>query len=207
MRIVKILFLFIGLQAFCQQTNLTSLQGQAFQSRVIKKAEGINSFKANFTLVKHIEMMEDVPESKGMVYYQSPNLLKWEYSSPEDYQVLYRDSKLYVSENGDTREVDLASNRMFEKVGEMIAGSVNGKILKANNDFDISYFKEKNSMKARVIPKDQRIAGMFSEIWMNFNKENLIESVRLIDPSGDYTEIKLQNIVINQDIPKKVFKN
>ncbi|MEE2773155.1 MAG: outer membrane lipoprotein carrier protein LolA [Bacteroidota bacterium] len=207
MRIVKILFLFIGLQAFCQQTNLTSLQGQAFQSRVIKKAEGINSFKANFTLVKHIEMMEDVPESKGMVYYQSPNLLKWEYSSPEDYQVLYRDSKLYVSENGDTREVDLASNRMFEKVGEMIAGSVNGKILKANKDFDISYFKEKNSMKARVIPKDQRIAGMFSEIWMNFNKENLIESVRLIDPSGDYTEIKLQNIVINQDIPKKVFKN
>lgn len=151
--------------------------------------------------------MEDVPESKGMVYYQSPNLLKWEYSSPEDYQVLYRDSKLYVSENGDTREVDLASNRMFEKVGEMIAGSVNGKILKANKDFDISYFKEKNSMKARVIPKDQRIAGMFSEIWMNFNKENLIESVRLIDPSGDYTEIKLQNIVINQDIPKKVFKN
>ncbi|APU70051.1 LolA family protein [Christiangramia flava] len=207
MRIVKILFLFIGLQAFCQQTNLTSLQGQAFQSRVIKKAEGINSFKANFTLFKHIEMMEDVPESKGMVYYQSPNLLKWEYSSPEDYQVLYRDSKLYVSENGDTREVDLASNRMFEKVGEMIAGSVNGKILKANKDFDISYFKEKNSMKARVIPKDQRIAGMFSEIWMNFNKENLIESVRLIDPSGDYTEIKLQNIVINQDIPKKVFKN
>lgn len=205
MRIVKILFLFIGLQAFCQQTNLTSLQGQAFQSRVIK-AEGINSFKANFTLFKHIEMMEDVPESKGMVYYQSPNLLKWEYSSPEDYQVLYRDSKLYVSENGDTREVDLASNRMFEKVGEMIAGSVNGKILKANKDFDISYFKEKNSMKARVIPKDQRIAGMFSEIWMNFNKENLIESVRLIDPSGDYTEIKLQNIVINQDIPK-VFKN
>lgn len=203
MRIVKILFLFIGLQAFCQQTNLTSLQGQAFQSRVIKKAEGINSFKANFTLFKHIEMMEDVPESKGMVYYQSPNLLKWEYSSPEDYQVLYRDSKLYVSENGDTREVDLASNRMFEKVGEMIAGSVNGKILKANKDFDISYFKEKNSMKARVIPKDQRIAGMFSEIWMNFNKENLIESVRLIDPSGDYTEIKLQNIVINQDIPKK----
>ncbi len=207
MRIVKILFLFIGLQAFCQQTNLTAVQGQSFQSRVIKKASEINSFSASFVLSKQMEMMDESFESSGMVFYQNPDMLKWEYTEPYDYKVLYKDSKLYVSENGQVREVDLASNKMFQKIGDMIIGSFNGNILRADDDFDISYVSLNGITRAKVAPRDSRLAGMFHEIWIDFNKNNLIQKVRLIDPTGDFTEIELKNIQVNQNIPKSVFKN
>lgn len=207
MRIVKILFLFIGLQAFCQQTNLTSVQGQSFQSRVIKKASEVHSFTASFVLSKHMEMMDESAESSGMVYYQNPDMLKWEYTEPYDYKVLYKNSKLYVTEDGEVREVDLSSNKMFQKIGEMITGSFSGNILKADDDFDIKYVTVNGFTRAIVAPRDSRIAGMFNEIWIDFTKENLIQKVRLIDPTGDFTEIKLKNIQVNQAIPKSVFKN
>lgn len=207
MRIIKIFIFFISLNMMAQNGVLNNAEEDAFKTRVIEKANGINSFSAEFMQTKHMKVMDENPESQGKVYYKSPDLLKWEYLRPYDYQILFRDSKLYIMEEGQMSEVDLSSNKLFEKMGELVAGSVNGKILQADKDFSITYHRDDNQIKARIIPKDKSLSGMFKEIWVNFNKDHLINSVRLIDPSGDYTEIFMKNIKINQPIPPSVFQN
>ncbi len=190
-----------------QNAGLDKAQENAFKSRVIEKATGINSFSAEFIQVKHLKMMNESPESQGKVYYKSPDMLKWEYAQPYNYQVLFKDSKLYIFEDGELSEVDLSSNKIFEKMGDLVAGSVNGKILQADKDFTINYFKEKGNVIARIIPKEKNLLSMFKEIWLHFNDNHLINSVKLVDPSGDYTEISMKNIKINQPIPPSVFQN
>ena len=190
-----------------QNGTLNSSQKQAFKTSVIEKSNDIKSFSAEFSQTKHMKTMEGSPESQGKVYFKSPNTLKWEYIKPYDYQLLFKDSKLFIVEEGQLSEVDLSSNKLFDKMGELVAGSVNGKILMADKDFDITYHHAGENVKALIIPKDLNLKGMFKEIWINFNKEHLIRSVRLIDPSGDYTEISMKNIKINQPIPPSVFEN
>lgn len=190
-----------------QNGTLNSSEKQAFKTSVIQKSSDIKSFSAEFSQTKHMKMMEGNPESQGKVYYKSPNTLKWEYIKPYDYQLLFKDSKLFIVEEGQLSEVDLSSNKLFDKMGELVAGSVNGKILMADKDFDITYHYAGANVRALIIPKDQGLRGMFKEIWINFNAEHLIRSVRLIDPSGDYTEISMKNIKINQPIPSSVFQN
>lgn len=190
-----------------QNAGLNKVQENAFRSRVIEKATGINSFSAEFIQVKHMKMMSESPESQGKVYYKSPDMLKWEYAKPYTYQVLFKDSKLYIFEDGELSEVDLSSNKIFEKMGDLVAGSLNGKILQADKDFTINYFRQQGNVVARIIPKENNLLSMFKEIWLNFNEDHLINSVKLVDPSGDYTEISMKNIRINQPIPPAVFQN
>ncbi|GAA4323833.1 hypothetical protein GCM10023115_52800 [Pontixanthobacter gangjinensis] len=190
-----------------QNGALNSSERQAFKASVIEKSNDINSFSAEFSQTKHMKMMDGNPESEGKVYYKSPNTLKWEYTRPYDYQLLFKNSKLYIAEEGQLSEVDLSSNKLFDKMGELVAGSVNGKILMADKDFDITYHHSGKNVKALIIPKDRSLRGMFKEIWISFNVQHLIQSVRLIDPSGDYTEISMKNIKINQPIPSSVFQN
>lgn len=207
MRIIKLCIFLFSLNMLAQNGTLNSSQKQAFKTSVIEKSNDIKSFSAEFSQIKHMKTMEGSPESQGKVYFKSPNTLKWEYIKPYDYQLLFKDSKLFIVEDGQLSEVDLSSNKLFDKMGELVAGSVNGKILMADKDFDITYHHAGENVKALIIPKDLNLKGMFKEIWINFNKEHLIRSVRLIDPSGDYTEISMKNIKINQPIPPSVFEN
>lgn len=207
MRIIKICIFFFSLNMLAQNGPLSNSEKQNFKANVLEKSNDINSFSADFSQTKQMKMMNGSPESHGKVYYKSPNTLKWEYSKPYDYQLLFKDSKLFIVEDGQLSEVDLSSNKLFDKMGELVAGSVNGKILMADKDFDITYHQAGENVKALIIPKDPGLKGMFEEIWINFNSKYLIRSVRLIDPSGDYTEISMKNIKINQPIPPSVFQN
>ncbi|CAL66630.1 LolA family protein [Christiangramia forsetii] len=207
MRIIKLCIFFFSLNMLAQNTPLNNSEKQAFKASVVEKSNDIESFSADFSQIKHMKMMEGSSESQGKVYYKSPNTLKWEYIKPYDYQLLFKDSKLFILEEGQLSEVDLSSNKLFDKMGELVAGSVNGKILMADKDFDITYHHADSNVKALIIPKDENLRGMFKEIWINFNQEHIIRSVKLIDPSGDYTEISMKNIKINQPIPSSVFQN
>ncbi len=206
MRILKICLFLFSLSMFSQNPLSKSAENN-FKSSVVRKANNINSFSAEFIQVKHMKMMDDSPQSKGKVYYKSPNMLKWEYLTPYDYQVLFKDSKLYLMENGELSQVDLSGNKLFAQIGELIAGSLNGKILQADKDFTIDFYRAGGEIKARIIPNEAHLSSMFKEIWLNFDENQLIKSVQLIDPSGDYTVISMKNIEINQPISPAVFQN
>ncbi|MUP45659.1 outer membrane lipoprotein carrier protein LolA [Gramella sp. BOM4] len=205
--LIKIFIFLVCSGMFAQSNLLSDKEGDHLRTNVIQRAEGINSFSAEFSQVKYMKTMNTEPRSVGMVYYKSPDMLKWEYKSPFDYQVMFKDSKLFIVEEGVTSEIDLSSGELFEKMGHLVAGSVNGKILQSTDNFNISYHKEGRLYKARIIPREEKLSGLFKEIWVNFNSDYLIQSVVLLDPSGDYTEIRMKNIKINQPIPRSVFQN
>ncbi|SDR77490.1 outer membrane lipoprotein carrier protein LolA [Gramella sp. MAR_2010_147] len=207
MRIIKICIFLFSLSMLSQNGAMSSAEKQDFKSSVLDKSSEIKSFSAEFTQKKHMKMMDGSPESQGRVYYRFPNTLKWEYMKPYQYQLLFKDSKLFIKEEGQFSEVDLSSNELFNKMGKLVAGSVNGKILMADKDFDITYQRSGAHIKALIVPKDGNLKEMFKEIWISFNEEHLINSIRLIDPSEDFTEINMENIKINQPIPASVFQN
>ena len=205
MRILKFIFILFSCQLFAQNATFSTSEAKAFKESVSTKAETIENLEADFRQLKFMKTMEKTVESDGHIWYASPGKLKWSYTSPYDYELLFKDSSLYIVEDGKTRKMNTGNSEFFEKMGELVEGSFNGRILEMDELFRTDFAREGKFVKATVTPKDENLAEMFSEIRIFFNAEKYIEKVKLIEPSGDFTEIKMSNFKTNQNIPASVF--
>ena len=178
-----------------------------FMKDVAGKANDLESLSSDFTQTKFIQLMEDKAVSKGKLYYRAPNVLKWEYSSPYDYKILFKENRLYINDNGDKSVTNLRANKLMEKLVSLISGSVNGKLVADYDNFDVSLTRNGKWVTALIIPKDPSIKQMFHEIIMVFNQDNILNSVRLKEEGGDYTHIDFKNIKMNTPLEESIFEN
>ncbi len=206
MRILNILLLFFSIGLFAQEQKLSEPEIEKFQEKVMAHASNLESLQADFTQTKSMDMMESEAQSKGKVYFKSPEILKWEYREPYDYKVLFKEGELHIDDEGEKSIEKTGSNALFEKLGKLVSGSVNGKLLQDADDFDIDYFKEGENILANIKPKDERLSRIFSEIHLQFNGQNMVKSVKLVEDSGDFTLIEFSNIQLNKEIEEGVFE-
>ncbi|PRX47389.1 LolA family protein [Salegentibacter salegens] len=205
MRILNILFLFLSLNLAAQE-ELSKDEISQFQKEMLTKTKDLLTLEADFIQTKKIAMITDESVSRGKIYYQNPEKLKWEYAEPKDYVILFIEEELHIDDAGDKSVRNTSSNKLFDKIAKLITGSVNGKLLQDNENFDISYTRNNNLISALIIPKDKNLKAMFAEIHLSFNKENIVEQVDLKEEAGDMTTIEFSKIKINHEIPPTVFE-
>lgn len=208
MRTLKILFLILFPAILvAQKASLSAAEISGFKQEVAIQAGSIENLSSDFTQTKHIQLMEKNSVSTGKLFYKSPNVLKWEYKSPYNYILVFKENKLYINDNGDKSTSNLKSNKLFEKLIALISGSLNGRLLADPDNFDVTYYKSGKLISAVIVPKDLALKEMFSEIILVFNQKNLVDSVQLMEEEGDYTKIEFKNIKMNMNLDDSVFKN
>ena len=152
MRILKFIFILFSCQLFAQNATFSTSEAKAFKESVSSKAETIENLQADFKQLKFMKTMEKTVESDGHIWYASPGRLKWSYTSPYDYELLFKDSSLYIIEDGKTRKMNTGNSELFEKMGELVAGSFNGRILEMDELFKTDFARYGKFVKATVTP-------------------------------------------------------
>lgn len=204
MRILSLFLLFLSLNLAAQE-QLSNPQIAEFQKEITAKANELESLEANFIQTKRMKMITGKNVSKGKLYYREPETLKWEYTTPKAYELLFISGELHINDGGEKSLRNIGSNKLFDKMAKLITGSVNGKLLQDNENFKISYTRCEGQIQALIIPKDEQLKRMFSEIHMLFNTKDLVEKVSLMEESGDATIIEFKDIKMNQSIPASIF--
>lgn len=207
MRIIKFFIFFVSALAFSQQASLSDSETIQFKENVAQRSDALKSLSSEFVQSKYIQLMQGVALSNGKLFYRAPNVLKWEYSTPYNYHILYKENQLFINDDGDKSVSNLKSNKLFEKLVNLISGSINGNLLADKKNYEVAYFKTGNYITALIVPKDPAMRQMFREIILVFNKEYIVNSVKLMENSGDFTEIYFKNISINQKLEDSVFEN
>lgn len=207
MHILKILIFLFSVMAIGQNTPLSEPEMKNFTQGVAIEAKNLESLSSDFVQTKYIQLMQESAVSSGKLYYKAPNVLKWEYSSPYNYMILFKENQLFINDNGDKSVTSLRSNKLFEKLVSLISGSVNGKLLADQENFEISFFRNGEKISAVIIPRDQSLKQMFSEIILIFGKDHRLNSVQLMEEEGDYTQIDFKNIKLNQQLNQGIFEN
>lgn len=207
MRIIKIFLILLPAIVIAQKKELTEAEIKSFKTEVAKHAENLETLSSDFNQVKYMQLMKDEAVSEGKLYYKTPDVLKWEYHEPYNYHILFKENQLFLNDDGNKSVTSLKSNKLFGKLVSLISGSVNGKLLEDQENFQVTYFKTGKNIQAVIIPQDEAVREMFSEIIMIFNKENLVDSVKLMEQSGDYTHITFSNISLNAQVNPAVFQH
>lgn len=186
---------FNAFYAFAQEP-MSSKEASDFRSKVISKTANIQNMQSEFEQRKHLDFLANDIKTYGKMHYQKPNKLSWEYTKPYQYRIVFAQDKITINDNGKVSQVK-ADDKIFKKINNLIVSSVNGNVFD-EKEFDITYwFSEKKAM-VKLRTKEKVLQSYITEIQLTFSEKFVVEKVKLIEPSADYTEILFKNTKINQ---------
>lgn len=199
-------FLIFGLGIFAQQP-LSSTEITAFKKQVKEKAQATQTIKSNFTQQKHLSFLENDIVSTGVFYFKQPNTVKWHYLKPFDYGIIFKDGKMLINDEGKKSTVNTGNNKLFNSLNNLIANSATGDMFDETN-FTITYQKTDNNYLVALRPKDKNLQKYIYEFQLYFGlKNHIVEAVKMIEPSKDYTFITFTDREENSPIKDEVFSN
>lgn len=202
---IFILFTFFHLTIFAQENKMSNAEIENFKKEIIADSKKIQTLTADFTQYKVMSFLDKPIVSKGKLYLQNPKAMRWNYTQPIDYNVIFNSGKIYINDEGKKSSVDLQGNKKFEKLNQLIVGSVSGNLFDTN-DFVITYAKTDKSRIAKLQPKMKDVKKYIKEIQLTFySGQSTVTEVKLIEPSDDYTKILFTNKSLNKAINASVF--
>lgn len=202
---IFILFTFFHLTIFAQESKMSNVEIENFKKDIIADSKKIQTLTADFTQYKVMSFLDKPIVSKGKLYLQNPKAMRWNYTQPIDYNVIFNNGKIYINDEGKKSSVDLQGNKKFEKLNQLIVGSVSGNLFDTN-DFIITFTKTDKSRIAKLQPKIKDVKKYIKEIQLTFySGQSTVTEVKLIEPSDDYTKILFTNKSLNKTINASVF--
>lgn len=195
----------MGVMSYAQ-TKLSDVQSQEVMSQLSQAAAKMQTMQCGFVQEKTSSMLAEPSVSEGVMWYVAPDKMRWEYISPNPFALVVNGKRIVKVTNGKAEVLEGKSNRMFQGIVNIIMGSASGKKLFDTSAFDITLFDDGVFWKAEMTPKRRDMKRMFSKLVFRFDKAtNGISCVEFIEASGDVTEIRFEDIKMNEAIGEKVF--
>ncbi len=188
----------------------TSAQQKLNEPKVIQQinavASNMKSMQCDFVQTKYLKMLNDKMVSRGKMYYQQSNKLRWEYTSPYSYAFVLNGSKVLISKGKRNDVINVNQSKMFKEIARIMMNSVVGNCLTDKKDFKVSLAASGTDYIATLYPQQKQMQQMFQKIILHFNKaKSTVSKVELVEKKGDKTIIELKNVKTNASINGKIF--
>lgn len=204
-KIVSIIVMILSM-ASGMAAPMTAKQKQDIIERINKAASGLKSMDCNFSQTKYLSLLSDKMVSEGKMYYEQPNKLRWEYTTPYQYLFIFNGTKVYVGNKSRKDVIDTNTNKVFKEVARIMMSTVTGTALSNSSDFSIDVADDNNQWQITLVPQKKEMKKMFSKIILLFNKSNMmISEINIYEKNNDRTNIKLKNIKNNGTVNETLF--
>jgi outer membrane lipoprotein-sorting protein len=176
-----------------------------FRQKMAESTAETNSIASDFVQVKQLSFLEEEVKSKGKFYFRKENMLRWEYTEPFTYLIIFSHDSILIRNQDKTNIYDAASGRMFREINSIMLNMVNGTILD-NKNFIFAYYESDQAFKLVLTPLDANMKEFLTEIHLFINKQNYtVDELHMIERSGDFTNIRFMNKRLNEDLPQHIF--
>lgn len=197
------IFLFLtNFILFAQQ--LSQSEVEQFKAKLLAKNQTVSTIEADFQQKKHLDFMSKDIETSGKMAFLKPDKLNWQYTKPYNYRIVFQKDNITIDDQGNVSHIK-ADNKVFKKINHLIIGTISGSMFN-EKEFNITLWKSNKKIIAKLKPKDKTLQKYVNEIHLFFTDDTLVEKVKLIEPSMDYTEIIFTNMKINTKIDDKAFR-
>ena len=198
---------FFSVLSVTGQTKLTKEQEKDVLEKMEKSSNALHSLQCDFVQSKRMKILNKDMISKGVLYFKKPDKIRWQYTTPYDYTFIMNGDKVQIKSTKSTKNINIQGNKIFRQVTSIILNTITGGGLKNSPDFDVELFKLNDVYFAKMRPKKREVMQVYSSIEVYFNASlTMVESIKMIEKSGEYTVVKLISPKVNNPINENVFK-
>ena len=206
---IRLLFILLAVMSswpLLGQTKLTAEQQKQIIEKIDQTASAMKGMQCDFVQTKRMKLLSKEMQSKGIMYFKRPNKLRWQYIAPYDYTFILNDDKVQIKSSKSTKNIDVQGNKMFRQITNIILNSVTGGSLKSSSDFNVEVYKKDNTYFAKLFPKKKELKQLYQVIEIYFDSAlTMVNSVRMVEKTGDETRVNLINTKLNIAIDDKMF--
>lgn len=207
LRSIFMILAFFSVLSVTGQTKLTKEQEKDVLEKMEKSSNALHSLQCDFVQSKRMKILNKDMISKGVLYFKKPDKIRWQYTTPYDYTFIMNGDKVQIKSTKSTKNIDIQGNKIFRQVTSIILNTITGGGLKNSPDFDVELFKLNDVYFAKMRPKKREVMQVYSSIEVYFNASlTMVESIKMIEKSGEYTVVKLISPKVNNPINENVFK-
>lgn len=171
-----------------------------------KLSKNTTTIQSKFIQEKHLSFLTENIISKGEFYFKSPNQLRWEYSAPFEYIIIFNDKNIIIKDEEKISTFDTESNKMFSEINNMMIGTIQGNLFTDNERFDVKYFENTHQYLLELDPKLPEMKNMLKTIKIYIDKSDIsVAKIKMIESSDDYTSINFVNRKLNKPIDNEKF--
>ena len=174
-----------------------------FQQKMIDRLKKIETLQCDFVQEKISVLVAEKAVSKGILMYQYPLMLRWEYVSPTP-STLILNANNAVLLNKDGKKT--GNGRILKQLGGLIIGLINGDGIKDSKKFSTEVFETDSQFNIVFTPVQKQLQEYFKSIELKIDKSALLSpEIVMNEKSGDKTVIYMDNKILNKEIPQSKF--
>lgn len=174
-----------------------------------RDSSDIVSIKAEFSQYKHLKILTKPLVSQGRFYFQKPDSIRWEYSTPVKSILLMHKGSVKRYTQGSRGLVEDAGGALssMQVVVQEIGLWSQGRFTESDHfQAELTGGKER---KFILTPREKAFAAMIAriEIIPSTQQKGAIKSVKIVESEGNYTLLKFTTVKMNEKIAESVFRD
>jgi len=167
----------------------------------------LHTLQAKFFQTKESSMLVEAEETSGSLFYEAPDQVRWEYLTPNPISILIGGERMttWYRDLGQAEQVDVGrkSQKILRYMGA--ANSIETLLeyftvrLKMPDEPDAPY-------RLHLIPRYEQVEKRLQEMRVDIDRKLFIPVyLRYVEPDGDTTEYRFEDLQINGDLPADTF--
>jgi outer membrane lipoprotein carrier protein len=174
-------------------------------TRIATETAGIKTVTAGFVQTKHLKILSKPLRAEGVIYFQAPDLLRWEYRTPQPSVTLTRrgNTERYFKVDGRWVQDAGANLQAMQYILEEIKHWLSGRF-----DENPAFRAElKADRKIVLTPKDPAVAGMIDRIELVLSETpGVIEALTIFESQDSFTHFAFEGTRLNESIDPSLFR-
>ena len=176
-----------------------------FKQQFAAMAQKTETIKSDFTQEKVLSMLSEKIVSRGKFWFKKSNFLRMEYTKPYQYLMILNKDNVYIKDGQKENKLSTRSNKIFQQINKITVDCVQGTALD-NPNFKTVVFENKSSYLVELSPVGKSLKDFFKTIHVIVDKKDYtVNSIEMLESSGDSTTLHFTNKEINAPIPDALF--
>lgn len=165
------------------------------KNKIIAAAKSKKSVECDFVITKVSKLLKEPAVITGNMAYQKPYSIYWESATPSKTIFTTDGENATIKKNGETKTIDLKSNKMFKRIKRMTGEGIGLESLMKSDKFETAIVEEPTKWVMTLTPNKKEIAQFASQMVLHVDKKDcVVKTIEITSKSGDTTTIELKNI-------------
>jgi len=187
--------------------SLNTQKQQPFLRHMTSAAADIKNFRTDFIQQRHLSVLHEPLLSRGICFFEAPDKLRWELTSPFRTVLIYNADQVakFEPEKDHLRKMNFGGGDVMRNVLRQIISWMRGDFNSAGAVYDLQIEKG-TPVILKLIPKSKKLRRSLRFIQLFTTPATYrVQRVRIQESDTDYIQIDFEHMRENLALPPALF--